>query len=243
MDRAANETPESIERRAFLQNAIATSAAIAGTALLTGCATGSGVVGAQASSGSATSAAMWDMSWQKKLGKYKTVYDGTDPQKGAPLATVALTIAGYKAAYPHTSKDFTPVLVLRHNAAYVALNHAMWKRTRVNLRLKPKEIGEKYADQNPFISFIEGTSPELVTRDSTLDALTKQGTIILVCNRALNVLARGLAASEASAFPTTELALAEIKRNLFPGAYVMPNGVFAVCAAQDAGCGIMPLGE
>lgn len=158
MKDAEAETVELSERREFLRNAVAASAALSGATFLNACATGAS--GAAAATNAArpssspmasnTQAPQWDMSWQQKLGKYKTVYDGTDPQIGSPLATVALTITGYKAAYGDRAKDFTPVLVLRHNAAYVALNHAMWKRTHVSARLKPKELGEKYADQNPF---------------------------------------------------------------------------------------------
>jgi hypothetical protein len=44
---------------------------------------------------------------------------------------------------------------------------------------------------------------------------------------------------EPEKFTTRDAALAEVRRNVIPGAYVMPNGIFAVSAAQDAGCHYM----
>ena len=33
--------------------------------------------------------------------------------------------------------------------------------------------------------------------------------------------------------------MAEMRKHVVPGAYLMPNGIFAVSAAQDAGCHYM----
>lgn len=230
-------TAESTERRAFLQNIVSAGALVAGAGLLGGCATGNANLGAQ----TASESPLWDMSWQKKLGRYRLVYDAPQPQNGAPMYVVASTIAGYKAALPKSAHEFTPVLVLRHNASFMTLNDSMWKRLKANERLTPKTTADKYADHNPFITYKAGESESLVSATSALTALQKEGAIILVCNRALNALAFGLARSESAAFPNAEAALVEIRKNLIPGAIVMPNGIFAVAAAQDAGCGYMPI--
>jgi hypothetical protein len=229
------------ERRTFLHNVLSASAAAAGVGLLSGCATAN--AGASLNAQPAREAPLWDMSWQSKLGRYKTVYDAPEPLNGTPMYTVALTIAGYKAALPRTAKEFTPVLVLRHNASFMTLNDSMWKRVRAHTRLTPKDVADAYVDRNPFISYVAGSPGNLVNATSSLTALVNEGTIILVCNRALGILARGLMGAEPGAFATVELATQEIWKNLVPGAYPMPNGLFAVAAAQDAGCGyvrIMP---
>ncbi|MBC8088047.1 MAG: hypothetical protein H7Z40_12335 [Phycisphaerae bacterium] len=229
------------ERRAFLQNVVSAGAAVASASLLSGCATTSANTNPNAQT--AREAPQWDMSWQSKLGRYKTVYDAPEPQNGTPMYTVALTIAGYKAALPKTAGQFTPVLVLRHNASFTTLNDSMWKRVRAHTRLTPKDVADAYVNRNPFIEHVAGAAGGLVSATSSLAALVKEGTIILVCNRALGILARGLMGAEPGQFATVELALEEIWKNLVPGAYVMPNGLFAVAAAQDAGCGyvrIMP---
>lgn len=233
----AESTAESTERRTFLQNIVSAGALAAGAGLLGGCATGNANLGAQ----SASESPLWDMSWQQKLGRYRIVYDAPQPQNGGPLYTVALTIAGYKAALPKSAHEFTPVLVLRHNASFMTLNDSMWKRLKANERLTPKTNADKYAEYNPFITYRQGDAEGLVSATSALSALQKDGTIILVCNRALNALSFGLARAEPKEFPNSGAALQEIRKNLIPGAIVMPNGIFAVAAAQNAGCGYMPI--
>jgi hypothetical protein len=226
---------EPSERRAFLHSVFATGAAVAGAGLLSGCATAHASLAAQ----TPTEEPKWDMSWQSKLGRYRMVYDAPEPQDGAPMYTVDSTIAGYKAALPKSAHEFKPVLVLRHNASFMTLNDAMWKKLHMGARLTPKEIADAYIDRNPFTNYVEGAPGNLVSESSALSALIKSGTIVLVCNRALTILARGLQRLEPQKFATMDQALAEIWKNLIPGVYVMPNGLFAVAAAQDVGCGYM----
>ena len=242
---------EGANRRTFLQNAVTAGAALAGAGLLTGCATGHSTVGAQTTAGSASprstkgeanESPLWDLSWQGRLGRYKMVYDVPDPQKGDAYSVIASTIAGYKAARPVTAKEFTPVLVLRHTAAIAALNDGMWKRLKASDRLTEKATSAKFADRNPFLEFID-RDHSFVVPESSISALMKNGTVVLVCNRALGALSGGLRRSEPDTFKTNDEALAEIRRNLHPGIIPMPNGLFAVAAAQDAGCGYMRILE
>lgn len=226
---------EPTERRAFLSNMLSAGAAVAGASILTGCASANVNLGAQA----AQESPEWDMSWQSKLGKYRTAYDAPEVMSGAPMYMVSSAIQGYKAALPKSAKEFTPVLILRHSASITVLNNAMWKRVRANTRLTPKEVADAYPDRNPFIDYVAGGPGNLSNEASSLTTLLKQGTIILTCNRALSGIAFDLQKSEPGAFATMPLALAEIRKNLVPGVYVMPNGIFAVAAAQDVGCGYM----
>ncbi|MEO7362919.1 MAG: hypothetical protein ABI120_21480 [Gemmatimonadaceae bacterium] len=251
MSEPVNETPERANRRTFLQNAVTAGAAIAGAGLLNGCASGKATLGAQAVPGGAsqrTTAAtanespLWDMSWQERLGRYKMAYDVPDPQKGDAYSVIASTIAGYKAARPITAKEFTPVLVLRHTAAIAALNDGMWKRIKASERLTEKATSAKFAERNPFLVFIDRES-SFVVAESSIATLMSNGTTVLVCNRALTALAGGLRRSEPDKFKTNDEALQEIRRNLHPGIIPMPNGLFAVAAAQDAGCGYMRILE
>ena len=60
-----------------------------------------------------------------------------------------------------------------------------------------------------------------------------RGVTLLVCNRA----AMGLASSLAKrAKKPVEEVQADIRAGLVPGALLMPNGVFALIRAQNAGC-------
>ncbi|MGV3711269.1 MAG: hypothetical protein ACO1Q7_20785, partial [Gemmatimonas sp.] len=245
------EAPDNTNRRAFLQNAMTAGAAIAGASIVTGCATGSATVGAQTAAAPASRANVapaanespaWDMSWQNRLGRYKMVYDVPDPQKGDAYSVIASTIQGYKAALPVTAKEFTPVLVLRHTAVVAALNDAMWKRLKANERLTDKTTSAKFAERNPFYTYID-REQSFVYAESAIATLMQNGTTVLACNRALTGLASTLRRNEPDTFKTVDDALAEIRRNLQPGITPMPNGLFAVAAAQDAGCGYMRIIE
>jgi intracellular sulfur oxidation DsrE/DsrF family protein len=77
----------------------------------------------------------------------------------------------------------------------------------------------------------------MISADSGVDTRMQRGAIVLACNNALRGSANQLRQKRPSL--TADAALAEIRRHLIPGAYVMPNGIFAVSAAQDAGCHYM----
>ena len=85
------------DRRTFLNEVLGAGVAVASTTLLAGCAsvaggvpaTGAPTAGAPAAGGAATpptaAATEWDMSWTRKLGRYKTAYDSPEIQDGAVL--------------------------------------------------------------------------------------------------------------------------------------------------------------
>jgi len=59
----------------------------------------------------------------------------------------------------------------------------------------------------------------------------------MACNNALRGVAYRLRQKETRL--TADAAMAEVRGSVLPGVYVMPNGIFAVSAAQDAGCHYM----
>ena len=231
------------DRRAFLHDVLGASVAVASTTLLAGCATAAG--GAAVAGTPATPAAAplteWDMSWTKKLGRYKTAYDSPEIQEGAVLSYAASALSGYKQAMHTGDREFTPVLVLRHLAAVMALDDAMWDRLALgeSRKLKDPTTGEPNAKRNPFLTYSSADKSSYTGAEATLTKLVEQGAVLLVCNRALGQSGRALRAKDPAAFPTVEAAMAEIRRHVIPGAYLMPNGIFAVSAAQDAGCHYM----
>lgn len=181
------------------------------------------------------------MSWRGKLGRYKTAYDSPEIQDGAVLSYAASALSGYKQALHTGEREFTPVLVLRHLAAVMALDNAMWERLALGeaRKLKDPTTGEANVKRNPFLTYTSGDKFSYTDAESTLTKLVEHGAILLVCNRALGGAGRTLRAKEPANFPTQEAAMQEIRRHVIPGAYLMPNGIFAVSAAQDAGCHYM----
>ena len=224
------------DRRRFLTGLLGAGVAVAGTSLLTGCA----AAAASAQGAPTSQAGQWDMSWTGKLGRYKTAYDSPEIMSGAALAFAAAAAQGYKQAMGVTDA-FTPVLILRHAASVMALNDAMWERLALGEtnKLKDPTTGEANAKRNPFLTYAKGDKNSYTGAEAALATLIAQGAIVLTCNRALTGVAYQLQKKESPAFASVDAALAEVRRNVIPGAYVMPNGVFAVSAAQDAGCHYM----
>ena len=229
-------------RRDFLQQLLAAGALVASGSALTGAlplatAAASPVRVAPADA-HVHGAPEWDMSWVAKLGRYRTAYDAPEVDSGAALSYAASAADGYRQARNATPGEFTPVLVLRHRASVMVLDDAMWNRMALGEKheLKDPTSGEP-ARRNPFINYRDGDRFSVTGSVAGLDTLMAAGAIVLTCNRALGGLAFQLARQEPKL--STDQAHAEIRRHVLPGVYVMPNGIFAVAAAQDAGCNYM----
>ena len=70
---------------------------------------------------------------------------------------------------------------------------------------------------------------------TTLRRLMSRGAIVLACNNALSGQAYGLKQKEGLSDAD---AYAQIRASVTPGVYVMPNGIFSVARAQEAGCSL-----
>jgi hypothetical protein len=232
------EPAAATDRRDFLQHILASGAAVAGASLLAGCATTASGSTATKRASTAAPASPWDMSWTGRLGRYKTAYDSPEIMSGAALSFAASAVQGYTQALGTKPGDVTPVLILRHTASYMVLDDDMWKRLAVgeSQKLKDPTTGEP-ALRNPFINHAKGDKFTMIGAEAGIDTLVGQGAIVLTCNRALTGIASMLRRKETTL--TQEQAMAAIRGSTLPGVYVMPNGIFAVSAAQDAGCHYM----
>lgn len=225
------------DRRGFLTRILGAGVAVAGTSLLTGCAS------AAVAQGSApnTAPGQWDMSWRNKLGRYKTAYDSPEIMYGAALNFAAAALDGYRKAMHVNDGEFTPVIILRHAASVMTLDDAMWERLDLGEKNKLKDPATNApgTKRNPFLTWTKADEYSSTGEEAAISTLLRQGAIILTCNNALTGVASQLKAKEPANFATRDAALAEVRRHVIPGAYVMPNGIFAVSAAQDAGCHYM----
>jgi hypothetical protein len=145
-------------RRDFLQQLLATGAAVAGASLLTGCATAAGGASVATGLAPAPSTSPWDMSWRQRLGRYRTAYDSPEIQNGAALAFAASAASGYQQALGTSAGEVTPVLILRHTASVMTLDDAMWQRLG---------LGETHKLKTP-----PAASPPRATRSSTTPPAT-----------------------------------------------------------------------
>jgi hypothetical protein len=176
----------------------------------------------------------WDMSWLERINKRRRmVFDTNEVSGGAGLGYVVSYLAGATQAYG--DPDASTVLVHRHASVPIVLNDDMWKRMGLGEKLKLKDptTGET-AQRNPFIGYKKGDAHSMTGPEAGLDTLMAKGTIVVACNLALSAQAYMLSQKEKTPI---EQAKKELFASLIPGVFVVPNGVFGVCAAQEKGCG------
>jgi hypothetical protein len=156
-------------------------------------------------------------------GRHKQVVDAFEPNSGFPLAFA------YTFLLPNESA--TAVVVLRHGAFPIALEHAMWEKYKIGEAFKIIDPETKApATKNPFLRPKAGV---LVVDDMALDRLLARGVVFGACNVALLVQSKMLAGN---AGVSAEAAAKEWAANVVGGVTVIPSGTWGVNRAQEAGC-------
>ncbi len=162
--------------------------------------------------------------WPGKLtGRHKQVVDAYEINEGFPLAFVLNFLEPNKSA--------TGVIILRHEAFPLALNHAMWEKYKIGEAEKINDPETKAAAvKNPYFE----PKPGVLRNDKTaIDKLLARGVVFGACNLALRGHARRLAKN---AGVTADEAAKEFVANIIPGITVIPSGVWGVNRAQETGC-------
>jgi hypothetical protein len=164
------------------------------------------------------------LDWPGKLpGRHKQVVDAIEINAGFPL------VFAHTFLLPNESA--TAVVVLRHNALPIALDHAMWEKYKIgeSFKIIDPETGA-LAKKNPFLRPKAGVLP---LDDAAVDRLLARGTVFGACNLALQNRARRLAGN---AGVSAEEAIKEWAANLISGITNLPSGTWGVNRAQEAGC-------
>jgi hypothetical protein len=162
--------------------------------------------------------------WPGKLtGHHKQVLDAYTVNDGYPL--------GFVLNFLTPNKSATGVVILRHEAFPLALNHAMWAKYKIGESEKIIDPETKAAAvKNPYLEPKPGV---LRNDDSAIDKLLARGAVFGACSQALRGHARRLAKN---AGVTAEEAAKEFAANIIPGITIIPSGVWGVNRAQEAGC-------
>jgi intracellular sulfur oxidation DsrE/DsrF family protein len=156
-------------------------------------------------------------------GRHKQLVDAVEPNSGFPLAFAHTFLAPNESA--------TAVVVLRHGAFPIALEHAMWEKYNIGQSLKIIDPETKApAKKNPFLRPKPGI---LLIDDMALDRLLARGVVFGACNVALQVQSKMLAGN---AGVSAEEAAKEWAANIVRGVTVIPSGTWGVNRAQEAGC-------
>lgn len=156
-------------------------------------------------------------------GRHRQVVDAYEVNSGFPLAFA------YTFLLPNESA--TAVVILRHGAFPIALNHAMWAKYKIGETFKITDPETKApAIKNPFLNPKPGVLP---VEDMALDRLLARGVIFGACNVALQVQSKMLAGN---AGVSAEEAAKEWAANIVPGVTVIPSGTWGLNRAQEGGC-------
>lgn len=173
----------------------------------------------------------WDDSWTRRVtGRYRAVFDIPQVAGGAGVFRAGIWMQGYAEMYGAADTDLTPILVIRHEAVPVFMNHEFWTAYDYQKQLEKELTGFSDKERgvgNPFLRMDFGG------QSYGLEALIARGAIVLGCGLAF----RGLVA-EVMKKDQLDIQVAEEKARslLVPGVLLQPSGIFAVARAQDLGC-------
>lgn len=226
---------DSTPRRQFVGRVLGGAAAMAAAPLVSL----SEAAEAQASSpAAAPQQDAWDMSWVNRIkGEHRMVFDSPEISEGLGMSQVRSWMAGTAEVYGAKDDQMTAVLVIRHAGVPMVMGDSWWDKYELGkaYTLKDPTTGEE-ARRNPYINYKEGDRFVTTWPDAGLDTLIGRGVIVLACHLALRNRASGFARRDGR--PVAEV-YAELRASLVPGVTVMPNGIFAVGRAQQAGCGFI----
>ena len=180
----------------------------------------------------------WDVSWRSRVtGPFRAVFDNPIVNEGVGLWRAIDWKKNVMEVYGDEAKDASTVLVIRHEAIPMIMNHAFWERHGLSASGKPtgEEAGEP-AKRNPFLT-LEGAAGG-GRRGATLDAFIESGGIVLACNYAFG---RSVVGPEARKSGLDQAAAREAAlKQVIPGVIIQPSGFFAVIEAQRSGCHFFP---
>jgi hypothetical protein len=128
----------------------------------------------------------WNVAWPAKLaGKYKAVFDCTEPEMGYGVWRAASWARQYMDVMKATPAQVSPAIILRHNAIILAMQQSFWDKY---------DIGSKKGVMHPLTAEPTKKNPALLDEKDGLPepysnaGLRKQlarGVVVLACNLAL----------------------------------------------------------
>lgn len=175
----------------------------------------------------------WDMSWVDRVtGPHKAVIDAPEVSEGGALFRSVMLREQYREVYGTFPDQFSSVLVLRHNAIDLAMDHEHWRRFKLGEHHQLKDRDGNFIERNPIGPPAADARPGAIRY--SLPGFIADGGIVLACDLAFNFVA----AKYRSEGVSREQARADALTHLIPGVILQPSGFFAVVRAQQAGCAL-----
>lgn len=178
----------------------------------------------------------WDLSWTAKIKgkKHKACFDCTEIESGFGPFRGTVWASQYQAMGGAKPSDTQTVLVLRHNAAVLALKQDFWNTYAVGKgESVTHPITQQSSDRNPSLFTAAAGDVPAAFDYFALPKFIERGGIVLACNLALGHFAHKYVAKDGV---SAEEAHKRIIAGLQPGVIVQPSGVLAAVRAQEEGC-------
>ena len=177
----------------------------------------------------------FDSTWTRKLtGKYRAVFDSPEINSGAGVWRAGMWVDHYKDVLKAEPADLNPVIVIRHAAIPLIMNHEFWERYDIAKELKVRHpMTDKKTKRNPVLMTVQDDGLPARFGSYALDKQIERGTIVLACNLAFGGMVATIAKEEKLKNPE---ARAKALTMMVPGVILQPNGIFGVTLAQQNGC-------
>jgi hypothetical protein len=175
----------------------------------------------------------WDLAWPSKLsGKYRAVFDCTEPESGYGVWRANAWASQYKEVLKAAPADISPAIVLRHNAIILAMQQPFWDKYGIGAKKKVTHplTGEP-TKKNPTLLDEKDGMPAPFN-NSGLRKQLDRGVVVLACNLALQDCIDLIKSTDKI---SEEAARKQAIAYLVPGVILQPSGVFAVVRAQEVG--------
>jgi hypothetical protein len=175
----------------------------------------------------------WNVGWVNNLkGKYRAVFDNTEPESGYGVWRAAAWAKQYMDVLNAAPADVSPAIVLRHNAIMLAMQQPFWDKYGIGTSKKVTHpLTMEVINRNPALLDEKDGIPLPLSEAGLMKQLSR-GVTVLACNFALQDCADLIARTDKV---SPEDAYKRAVGYLVPGIILQPSGVFAVTRAQEAG--------
>src|SRR5690606_30077529 len=133
----------------------------------------------------------------------------------------------YRETFGTFADQFAVVLVLRHNAIDLAMDHSYWENFPVGEKHELKDRDGNWLQRNPVGPAAADARPG--SGKYTIPQCIADGGVVLACDLAFNFAAANYRTDGVS----REAAREEALKHLLPGVILQPSGFFAVIRAQQ----------
>ena len=175
----------------------------------------------------------WDTTWMQRVkGKHRAMFDVPRVELGYPILRSGIWVEQVQEAFGAAAADITAVVVVRHDAIPLIMDHAYWSGYNAGEVFKVKDEDGSPLTFNPVLTPPAGKQGSGPPRLS-LDKQIERGAIVLGCNLAFGDVVESI--QKKDKVSATE-ARATALKHVIPGAIMQPSGIFANVAAQQVGC-------